>query len=110
MPTPRLRDWKNLDSCKTLRYRMGASQENVTRLGKERVVRRMTELEGFQIAGMRCWKCRREFGCLSIPMSQEDTPETIGAYLMARRILPLCIECHKANPRTISFENAQRDR
>jgi hypothetical protein len=58
--------------------------------------------------GMKCWKCKKEMGSLSIPMEDEYSPETLGQFMVARSILPYCISCMNTNPRYTSYENLPR--
>jgi hypothetical protein len=64
-----------------------------------------TKYTGFQLTGMKCWKCKKEMGALQIPSSDPLTPELLSAYLISHEILPVCDSCIKVNPRFVAFEN-----
>lgn len=65
---------------------------------------------GFQLLGLKCWKCHGDAGALCIPFESTDTPETIGSFLFSLRIIPECNNCINNNPRFLSFEVADKGR
>lgn len=66
------------------------------------------KLTGFHVMGLKCYKCKNKLaGGLLIPLESKYTPEILGSFLTSNRILPICGECHKANPYRIDIESLE---
>jgi hypothetical protein len=62
-----------------------------------------------QMMGMNCYKCHIPMGAICIPSDSDETPESMMAFLIKKRLLPMCEKCIMANPMFTSAANLRKE-